>query len=74
MRLRIAFISSTLLWRMCVVSPPAFIMIAFNARWDLGFAIWDLLSQAVSMAENNRAESNDRDLLVRTRVVPEENR
>ena len=36
---------------------------------DLGF-----IAAAVSMIENNRAESNALDFLVRTRVAPAENR
>lgn len=45
-----------------------------NPLWDLVFGIWDLLPQAVSMAENNPGGLSDCDSAVQTRVAQKENR
>jgi len=41
--------------------------------WDLVIGIWSLLPLAVSMAENNPGELNDRHFAARIRVEREEN-
>ena len=45
-----------------------------NPFWDLVFGIWDLLPQAVSMAENNPGGLTDCDSAAQTRVAQKENR
>jgi hypothetical protein len=60
----------TRIWKNCIPNISAIRAIRSHAPWDLGFVIWDLLPQAVSMAENNPSGSSGCDSLARSRVAP----